>query len=57
VNADLMGAVILHGKSAGREFVRFEWVGRVELAMVTRAWKHSPSMKITRAQWRLKYVA
>jgi hypothetical protein len=31
--------------------------GRVEPRMVRREWKHYPSMKITRAQWRLKYVA
>jgi len=30
---------------------------RVEPRMVRREWKHYPSMKITRAQWRLKYVA
>jgi len=31
--------------------------GRAEPRMVRREWKHYPSMKITRAQWRLKYVA
>jgi len=31
--------------------------GRIEPRMVRREWKHYPSMKITRAQWRLKYVA
>ena len=31
--------------------------GRVEPRTVRREWKHYPSMKITRAQWRLKYVA
>jgi hypothetical protein len=30
---------------------------RVEPRMVRREWKHYPSMKSTRAQWRLKYVA
>lgn len=31
--------------------------GRIEPRMVRREWQHYPSMKITRAQWRLKYVA
>jgi hypothetical protein len=31
--------------------------GRIEPRMVRREWKHYPSMKITRAQWRLKHVA
>ena len=31
--------------------------GRIEPRMVRREWQHYPSMKKTRAQWRLKYVA
>jgi hypothetical protein len=31
--------------------------GRLEPRMVRREWQHYPSMKMTRAQWRLKYVA
>lgn len=31
--------------------------GRMEPRMVRREWQHYPSMKMTRAQWRLKYVA
>lgn len=31
--------------------------GRIEPRMVRREWKHYPSMKMTRAQWRFKYVA
>jgi hypothetical protein len=31
--------------------------GRIEPRMVRREWQHYPSMKMTRAQWRLKYVA
>ena len=30
---------------------------RIEPRMVRREWQHYPSMKMTRAQWRLKYVA
>jgi len=31
--------------------------GRMEPRMVRREWQHYPSLKMTRAQWRLKYVA
>jgi hypothetical protein len=31
--------------------------GRMEPRMVRREWQHYPSMKMTRAKWRLKYVA
>ena len=34
-----------------------ERLGRIEPRMVRREWQHYPSMKMTRTQWRLKYVA
>ncbi|UCD95607.1 MAG: IS4 family transposase [Candidatus Zixiibacteriota bacterium] len=34
-----------------------ERLGRIEPRMVRRQWQHYPSMKMTRTQWRLRYVA